>query len=754
METEEILSVVGPKNIKFRSNGIKLQERWKGQEGAKRVEEINDYYAMGQNLTLNNVPEVIDHLAIRDYPALHQYNGKRRLGAIFVPDSYNPKKPTMVYVDKERKPESSTKKDFTNAVGDKAERSVYEVLKATMTHKKFKGSVLVIQDLNMLEIDPLKRQRRHDREMDFLVIYKELSCVINIEVKNSLFYLRRLEVQQQLTENHQFFQDWFGADISSKWTWISMVYTEQAFPEDVKDTLEKNEFIASGRQAFKEKLLKILSRPQINTPVSEFKLICKYLLFCSPAKPLPIGINQVRNMEQAVEKQGSLENIKVWCFPTPEQREALTHKKVFFIAPWGSGKTLLMVAKALELAESGQKVLFLVFHAKEPVSKGTMTSLLCIQLQLKMKSHQNIKVLPIWSKELSNIGKIAQGYDHVMLDEFPGVDWLITCCLEGYEVLPDFIKSKETVWMSISGNFQAPDYIELPENLVSTISESWYQGCGFTFIRMKLTLRSPQKITEFLQKFNRRSGRVNETVNYMLLNDTEFPPMMTEGKLVKLRIKDDASMVDWISQCLAHVPKGTYSMITIHYAAEMFRFTKCEDCRKRILVELFDSAFIQLGEKPPIYYTNHFQSPRKDIEDWLIKADRHLVVSTNSATGLQHSTLINLSGASSSSRSAGTLIIPAPVPRFPNFSYLAFPIENYINMEQHDCRHLYFAGLDTPLNVIDRILYNQALSRVAVYTHSSNDEYPVIPAALHYTINGSTNPKSEVRTILTQVFNV
>ena len=294
METEEILSVVGPKNIKFRSNGIKLQERWKGQEGAKRVEEINDYYAMGQNLTLNSVPEVIDHLAIRDYPALHQYNGKRRLGAIFVPDSYNPKKPTMVYVDKERKPKSSTKKDFTDAVGDKAERSVYEVLKATMTHKKFKGSVLVIQDLNMLEIDPLKRQRRHDREMDFLIVHKELSCVINIEVKNSLFYLRRLEVQQQLTENHQFFQDWFGADISSKWTWISMVYTEQAFPEDVKDTLEKNEFIASGRQAFKEKLLKILSRPQINTPVSEFKLICKYLLFCSPAKPLPIGMASIK----------------------------------------------------------------------------------------------------------------------------------------------------------------------------------------------------------------------------------------------------------------------------------------------------------------------------------------------------------------------------------------------------------------------------------------------------------------------------
>ena len=222
------------------------------------MEEISDFYAMGQSLKLNSVPEVVDFLVIRDYPDLYNYNGKKRLGAIFVPDSYNPVKPDMVYVDKEKVPREKSKKDFTDAVGDMAERSVYEVLKATLTHKKFKGSVLMIQGLEILAIDPKKRHRKHDREMDFLIVHKELSCVINIEVKNSLHQERREKVKQQLIENHQFFEDWFGADISSKWRWVSMVYTEQPFPEEVKNIFEKNEFIASGRQELKQKLLKII----------------------------------------------------------------------------------------------------------------------------------------------------------------------------------------------------------------------------------------------------------------------------------------------------------------------------------------------------------------------------------------------------------------------------------------------------------------------------------------------------------------
>ena len=45
----ELSSVVGPKDINVRS-GIKLEDRWKDEEGSKRVEEINDFYAKTQIL--------------------------------------------------------------------------------------------------------------------------------------------------------------------------------------------------------------------------------------------------------------------------------------------------------------------------------------------------------------------------------------------------------------------------------------------------------------------------------------------------------------------------------------------------------------------------------------------------------------------------------------------------------------------------------------------------------------------------------
>ena len=65
-ETHELLSIVGPLEILTRF-GTKLQERWKDDKGTKRKEDINEYYAMGQNASLNSVPDVVDTLTILGY---------------------------------------------------------------------------------------------------------------------------------------------------------------------------------------------------------------------------------------------------------------------------------------------------------------------------------------------------------------------------------------------------------------------------------------------------------------------------------------------------------------------------------------------------------------------------------------------------------------------------------------------------------------------------------------------------------------
>ena len=133
----------------------------------------------------------------------------------------------------------------------------------------------------------------------------------------------------------------------------------------------------------------------------------------------------------------------------------------------------------------------------------------------------------------------------------------------------------------------------------------------------------------------------------------------------------------------------------------LFGYAHCNTCKHRIVSEQFNSAFLQLGEEEPLFYTNTFCSPLKDIEDWMTKrSDRHLIVTSNLALGFEHNIVINLSGVSSSSRSSGHLIIPSPVPRFPNLMYQTLPVRDYSQQIDHDCRYLFMAGLDTPLDVI------------------------------------------------------
>ena len=69
--------------------------------------------------------------------------------------------------------------------------------------------------------------------------------------------------------------------------------------------------------------------------------------------------------KKAINDAGSAENIKVWCYHTPQQRLIFSEPKLILLGAWGTGKTLFMIAESIRLAELGQKVLFLLFSSKE-----------------------------------------------------------------------------------------------------------------------------------------------------------------------------------------------------------------------------------------------------------------------------------------------------------------------------------------------------------------------------------------------------
>ena len=74
--------------------------------------------------------------------------------------------------------------------------------------------------------------------------------------------------------------------------------------------------------------------------------------------------------KKAINDAGSAENIKVWCYPTPQQRLIFSEPKLILLGAWGTGKTLFMIAESIRLAELGQKVLFLLFSSKEQNSSS------------------------------------------------------------------------------------------------------------------------------------------------------------------------------------------------------------------------------------------------------------------------------------------------------------------------------------------------------------------------------------------------
>ena len=108
---------------------------------------------------------------------------------------------------------------------------------------------------------------------------------------------------------------------------------------------------------------------------------------------LPVMGNLPNAVQEAVLKSGSRDNIALWCFPTPEQRGILLNPWLVFAAPFGSGKTLFMMLKAIELAEEEEgEVIFLLFSHGEITSDPDKKTLLCLDLEEKFKNHNKIKV--------------------------------------------------------------------------------------------------------------------------------------------------------------------------------------------------------------------------------------------------------------------------------------------------------------------------------------------------------------------------
>ena len=139
-----------------------------------------------------------------------------------------------------------------------------------------------------------------------------------------------------------------------------------------------------------------------------------------------------------------------------------------FVACWGTGKTLLMMTKAMKLNELHEKVLMLVFLNGKEIEEG-QKSLLILDLDEKLKEYQNVTVKGVRYIELSEDNYSMKdidgndlstdGYDHIFVDEY--FEDLIKLNKDAIKKFKEMLTGKKTVWVSLSNSYNKPTVPEI-----------------------------------------------------------------------------------------------------------------------------------------------------------------------------------------------------------------------------------------------------------------------------------------------------
>ena len=386
-----------------------------------KTSTVTEYFVMGQNITKMSATEGADALLFRDAEKFANLPNvdDDQVGPLIVPGTYIPS--TAVVSPEEmdfilsQNPNNKKLEGSADAnAGEMAEKVAYEVLKEYYGQKK--DAALVINNLKMFRVDASKKNNEH--EADFLIANYATQTLISIEVKkflgkpkitNPKKEMPTTKVKQQLKKIREILGETFQEDVKGPWKIVSLAFCLE-IDQDIKDCLKCKDFIACGKEELIEKLDKIEAARRVEVEnvkkcPEDFVIICKFLLFCCPLVALPVLGNLPKMIQESiVNRSGSRENILIWCFPTPQQRAVLFLHWLIFAAPFGSGKTLLMTAKAIELADAGEKVLFLVFVDGLILGSDKKT-LLCLDLEEKFKNHPLIKVkmVPFVDRKTDNL---------------------------------------------------------------------------------------------------------------------------------------------------------------------------------------------------------------------------------------------------------------------------------------------------------------------------------------------------------------
>ena len=320
----------------------------------------------GLGLVATTVLEAANLLLQRDYPSIVNFGNEKSnsFGTIMVPQIALPGVPKIFDVDQTRdaieklneagdkKTANKLKGDIARQQGDLCEMNLVEALK-----QHYEGrNVIVINGLKMLKLDGKPGQ--DEQEIDIIIVDYDLQILWNIESKKKLDFVRMKnssawKAKLQLQKGKEVIQDWFDTELDGDWKFGSALYTEDPSNE-INNCDFCSIFIGFGARDLIAKLQVIEENLKLVIPSTKHKEdllnLAKFMLYCCPKSPLPTTGNLSLKIKQAIDLQGSAENILVHFFPTQQQLSIEDYDKMAICGCWGCGKSGILTHEAVRLA--------------------------------------------------------------------------------------------------------------------------------------------------------------------------------------------------------------------------------------------------------------------------------------------------------------------------------------------------------------------------------------------------------------------
>ncbi len=223
---------------------------------------------------------------------------------------------------------------------------------------------------NLEKSNPLYREQK---EFDFLIVSQPSQTVIHIEVKKKYCKNQFDSASKQLQNGLQMFQENIPFPGKVKWKYIKVIYfgfDENEQPFENKCLKCKNFIIGSKTDLnFWWNDLTKSCLPQETTerfliqPDDIYLNILRFLLHqmykqqdCATTEQL------IKETHQTSDKICNPDTIMFWSKDQYKTLKDFKDKKVALTSGFGTGKTILIKAKAEELIKSGQNVVIVIYE--------------------------------------------------------------------------------------------------------------------------------------------------------------------------------------------------------------------------------------------------------------------------------------------------------------------------------------------------------------------------------------------------------